>query len=347
MSTHAANSALASKYDPNHERDVIDWVQNLLSIELKPGMTEMKNQLLNGQILVKLVKRIFEGTPQLPAKAANFKFKLNESDAPFKKMENINNFLKAIEFYGVPKTGLFQTVDLYEGRNMTQVLNSILQLGSEAQRHGFNGMTIGPKPTEKNFREFSDAQLKAGQGIIGLQAGTNKCASQKGMGMGATRHISDIKVDDMSKEGQGVIGLQAGSNKGASQSGMSLGATRHISDIKVDSMSAEGQGVIGLQAGSNKGASQSGMSIGATRHISDIKVDSMSAEGQGVIGLQAGSNKGASQSGMSIGATRHISDIKVDGASREGQGVIGLQMGTNQGANQSGMNIGNTRHIVD
>jgi len=346
MSRHAADSALASKYDPNHERDVIDWIANLVGENLTPGMNEMKSQLSNGQILVKLAMRVFAGTPHLPNAASKMKLKVNESEAPFKKMENINNFLKAIEAYGVPKTGLFQTVDLYEGRNMSQVLNSILQFGSEAQRNGFQGMTIGPKPTEKNVREFSDEQLKAGQGIIGLQAGSNKGASQKGFGAGV-RHIADIKVEEMSKEGQGVIGLQAGSNKGASQSGMSLGSTRHISDIKVDAMSAEGQGVIGLQAGSNKGASQKGMALGSVRHVSDIKVDSMSNEGQGVIGLQAGSNKGASQQGMSFGSVRHVGDIGVDGHSQEGQGIIGLQMGSNQGATQQGMNMGNARHIVD
>ena len=37
--------------------------------------------------------------------------------------------------------------------------------------------------------------------------------------MGGVRHVADIKADDMSREGAGVIGLQAGSNKGASQAG--------------------------------------------------------------------------------------------------------------------------------
>ena len=33
-------------------------------------------------------------------------------------------------------------------------------------------------------------------------------------------HILDIRADDFDKSGAGVIGLQAGSNKGASQSGI-------------------------------------------------------------------------------------------------------------------------------
>ena len=36
-------------------------------------------------------------------------------------MENISNFLEASTRYGVAKTDLFQTVDLYEAENIPQV----------------------------------------------------------------------------------------------------------------------------------------------------------------------------------------------------------------------------------
>ena len=36
-------------------------------------------------------------------------------------MENIGNFLKACEDYGLTKMDLFQTVDLYEAKNIPQV----------------------------------------------------------------------------------------------------------------------------------------------------------------------------------------------------------------------------------
>jgi transgelin len=48
---------------------------------------------------------------------------------------------------------------------------------------------LGPKPSEENKREFTDEQMNAGQSIIGLQAGTNKMASQAGQNMGAGRKI--------------------------------------------------------------------------------------------------------------------------------------------------------------
>ena len=54
---------------------------------------------------------------------------------------------------------------------MGNVLDCIIQLGTEAQRNNFEGPTCGPKPTTKNKRNFTYETLKAGQGIIGLQAG--------------------------------------------------------------------------------------------------------------------------------------------------------------------------------
>ena len=40
-------------------------------------------------------------------------------------MENIGKFLDAMDRYGVASFEKFQTVDLYEGQNMTQVVISL------------------------------------------------------------------------------------------------------------------------------------------------------------------------------------------------------------------------------
>jgi len=343
----ALHSKVSAKYDSGSELEVKTWILALTGEDIGTGAMEVEKRLRNGQILIKVIQTVFANTANLPPACTGVKLKGNTSPLPFKQMENIEIFLNAASKYGVPQNSLFPTADLFDGRNMAMVISTLLQLGTECQRNGFNGPTCGPKPTESNYRTFTEEQLKAGQGIIGLQAGTNKCASQAGMNMGATRKINDIKLDEMSREGQSMIGLQAGSNKGASQAGMSMGATRKIADMKIDEMSREGQSMIGLQAGSNKGASQAGMSMGATRKIADMKIEDMSKEGQSMIGLQAGSNKGASQAGMNIGATRKIADMKIDDMSRDGQGIINLQAGSNKGASQAGMSMGGQRHIND
>ena len=54
----------------------------------------------------------------------------------------------------------------------------------QAQVNGFDGPVLGPKESTKNVRAFTDEQLRASEGIISAQAGTNKVASQKGMAFG-------------------------------------------------------------------------------------------------------------------------------------------------------------------
>lgn len=53
----------------------------------------------------------------------------------------------------------------------------------------FKGPFLGPKPADECKRDFSEEQLKAGQTIVGLQAGSNKGATQAGQNIGAGRKI--------------------------------------------------------------------------------------------------------------------------------------------------------------
>ena len=110
-------------------------------------------------------------------------------------MENIGNFLTQCEKYGLKKLDLFQTVDLYEGTNMTEVIHGLHALGRKALSKGEPG--IGPKESAKNKREFSEEQLAEGKGIIGLQMGSNKGASQAGAtpyGLGRQIEKTNLKV---------------------------------------------------------------------------------------------------------------------------------------------------------
>lgn len=103
---------------------------------------------------------------------------------------NFYSFLAAIKAYGVADIDLFQTVDLWEKKDIAQVTNTLFSLGRETYRHPeWVGPYLGPKPSDENKREFSDEVLKAGQTVIGLQAGTNKGATQAGQNIGAGRKI--------------------------------------------------------------------------------------------------------------------------------------------------------------
>lgn len=48
-------------------------------------------------------------------------------------MENIEIYLTAATAYGVPATGTFPTVDLFENRNLGSVIASLQALGSEVR----------------------------------------------------------------------------------------------------------------------------------------------------------------------------------------------------------------------
>ena len=57
--------------------------------------------------------------------------KVNTSGASFKMMENINVFQKAIKEYGVADLDVFQTVDLWEQKDISQVTMTLFALGRE------------------------------------------------------------------------------------------------------------------------------------------------------------------------------------------------------------------------
>ena len=46
-------------------------------------------------------------------------------------MENINLFQKALKDYGVPDLDVFQTVDLWEQKDISQVTTTLYALGRE------------------------------------------------------------------------------------------------------------------------------------------------------------------------------------------------------------------------
>ena len=91
---------------------------------------------------------------------------ISKQKMPFMQMENINNFLKACSAFGVPKHDAFMTIDLYEGKNMPQVVDTIFSLGSACQKmKGFNGPSIGTKRSDKTEYNFTEEQLQKSRAI--------------------------------------------------------------------------------------------------------------------------------------------------------------------------------------
>lgn len=117
-----------------------------------------------------------------------------------KQLENVNNLLKALKAYGVPEDKLFKPEDLNPGENIPNVINCLLALGRVCFDKGWEGPTLGPKPTGQR-KEWPEQVLRASEAIIPSQYGTNKYSSQKGVRFGAQRDIiSVVKFTEPKKE---------------------------------------------------------------------------------------------------------------------------------------------------
>jgi len=170
-------------------------------------------------------------------------------------------------------------------------------------------------------------KLMRSEGIIRIQAGSNKHASQKGMtGFGVPRdvidkikheNLADLTDEEKIKLLKGSTWLQSGTNKFASQKGQTgfgsprdvnyktkgTGGAQEVSEEKARAT----DGIVPLQSGTNKLASQAGMTgIGMPRIVDIRKAIDQQRDSQGFIHLQMGTNRFASQAGSTgFGMPRH------------------------------------------
>ncbi|XP_011137121.1 muscle-specific protein 20 [Harpegnathos saltator] len=161
------------------EAEILGWIETVLGEKLPPGNYE--DILRDGVILCQLINKLAPGSVK----------KIQSKGTNFQLMENIQRFQAAIKNYGVPQEEIFQTADLFERRNIPQVTLCLYALGRITQKHEeWTGPTLGPKMSDENKRTFTDDQLRASEGHLGLQMGYNKGASQAGHGgFGNTRHM--------------------------------------------------------------------------------------------------------------------------------------------------------------
>ncbi|NP_001080753.1 calponin L homeolog [Xenopus laevis] len=251
---------LAQKYDPQKETELKVWIEEVTGMSIGP---DFQKGLKDGVILCELMNKLRPRA--IP--------KVNVSRQNWHQLENLSNFIKAMSLYGMKSVDLFEANDLFENGNMTQVQVSLLSLAGLAKSKGLQSVDIGVKYSEKKERNFDDNTKKAGNCVIGLQMGTNKCGPvQSGMtAYGTRRHLYDPKNTILPPMDHSTISLQMGSNKGASQVGMTApGTRRHIYDTKSGTEKCDNSSM-SLQMGYTQGANQSGQIFGLGRQIYDPK----------------------------------------------------------------------------
>ncbi|XP_063799376.1 transgelin [Pseudophryne corroboree] len=185
-------SRIEKKYDEELEARLIQWIKLQCGGDVgeppEQGRYGFQQWLKNGMILSKLINSLYpKGSP--PVKIPD-----PPPSMVFKQMEQVAQFLKAAENYGVVKTDIFQTVDLYEGKDLAAVQRTIVALGSIAVTKNDGQYQGDPswfmKKAQEHKRDFSEDKLKEGKNVIGLQMGSNQGATQSGMtGYGRPRQI--------------------------------------------------------------------------------------------------------------------------------------------------------------
>ena len=161
------------------KNEILDWIERVNGEKI-PRDQPFEKVLKDGVILCNLANKYIPGSVK----------RINKKGSNFQLMENHAAFQKFMKKFGVPDDEIFQTVDLFEARNIKQVCLSLSALGRLAMNKGLEG--FGPKMSEENKREFTEEQNRKGRdAVIGLQAGQNQGASQAGISMGKQRMVLD------------------------------------------------------------------------------------------------------------------------------------------------------------
>lgn len=205
MSYRATKSGFAAeaqkktdaKYDEDEARKCLAWIQQVTGTEEIPASTAailcdretFYSLLKDGMLLCKVVDTLTPGRIKWNEKT--FQIPKIEGMRVMRERERIALFTQAVQEYGVQDTYTFPTESLHEKCDLAQVLVCIRALGIEAQSKGVGPQDYWPKKSERQSRNWTEEQLKAGQNVVSLQMGTNKGASQAGMNMGKQRMIID------------------------------------------------------------------------------------------------------------------------------------------------------------
>ncbi|KAJ3274319.1 Transgelin-3 [Terramyces sp. JEL0728] len=113
------------------ENEAREWIENVVGIAIEEDLATALN---DGIILCKLSNAL---TPHsTPIKYAS-------SSLPFKKMDNISKFLDTLPSLGLSSFETFQTVDLFEKKNINQVIDCIFAISRNAEKNGYQGPLLG------------------------------------------------------------------------------------------------------------------------------------------------------------------------------------------------------------
>lgn len=141
------------------QKEVIGWIQTVLGEEFEQG--SFHNMLRDGVRLCRLLNRV-----------SSLEVEHRDSKQIFVQRENICSFINGLKALGLNEYELFQTNDLFEERDLKQVVISLYALSRQLQKDGvFPGPFIGPQLAKQSKIEFSQEILDRSKYAVHLQMG--------------------------------------------------------------------------------------------------------------------------------------------------------------------------------
>jgi len=118
----------ASKFNEEEAQNLLEWIKQLTGedVNTSGSMVDFKATLQDGTLLCKLMNAIKPGTIK----------KIMKPMSNFNCMENINQFSTAARQLGVIDEETFQSVDLFDGRDLFSVCVTLQSVGRKAQALG-------------------------------------------------------------------------------------------------------------------------------------------------------------------------------------------------------------------
>ncbi|CAH8504609.1 unnamed protein product [Dicrocoelium dendriticum] len=171
----------------------VDAVQKIPPNIQSVDMRDYAGYLTDGLVLGYLMACLNPDTTHLLSTVKSWQV----SDKPIfetsRQRDRIGSFLQFTSKFGVDGAFQFQTDQLYESTNLTQVVICLGQLGVLAQsKSDYRGPPdFWAQRHKENKREFTEEQLRSGERIIGLQMGTTTGANASGITFGSQRRITD------------------------------------------------------------------------------------------------------------------------------------------------------------
>lgn len=135
--TGAGGCEIASKHDHHAEEDLCTCIEEVTGMGIG---TNSQLSLKDGIIPCKFIKKLQPGSVR----------EVNESLLNWPLLENVGNFIKATQAYGMKLYDIFKANHLSENANMTHVQTMLVALASLAKTKGFHTtIDIGVKYAEK------------------------------------------------------------------------------------------------------------------------------------------------------------------------------------------------------